>query len=146
MRAFALAALLAAIATPTWAANDAELDAIELCLGTHDNTNICIMKYSPENEARRFAKSVLFSCLGAERPNPMCARDRRLHQAALGLLMLRRKPEPVDADEVREAVLQLLVDRFGDRPLTWEAATMSLALAAFEIKQVALFAPRGTEA
>ena len=73
MRAFALAALLAAIATPTWAANDAELDAIELCLGTHDNTNICIMKYSPENEARRFAKSVLFSCLGAERPNPMCA-------------------------------------------------------------------------
>ena len=60
--------------------------------------------------------------------------------------MLRRKPEPVDADEVREAVLQLLVDRFGDRPLTWEAATMSLALAAFEIKQVALFAPRGTEA
>ena len=37
----------------------------------------------------------------------------------------------------------MLVERFDGRPLSWEDATMDLALAAFEIKQMALFALPG---
>lgn len=67
---------------------------------------------------------------------------------------MTRKPEPVGCDELKDAILAMMVERFGAtrgpaggrRPLTWEAATMGLALAAFEIKQLALFAPRGTVA
>ena len=32
----------------------------------------------------------------------------------------------------------MIVEKFGDRPLTWEDATMALSLAAFELKQAAL--------
>ena len=59
---------------------------------------------------------------------------------------MARKPEPVDPDEVKDAVLRMLVERFDGRPLSWEDATMDLALAAFEIKQMALFAPPGKHA
>jgi hypothetical protein len=54
----------------------------------------------------------------------------------------RKAPKPVGVDELKDAVLHMIVEKFGDRPLTWEDATMALALAGFEIKQAALFAPR----
>ena len=38
----------------------------------------------------------------------------------------------------------MLVERFDGRPLSWEDATMGLALAAFEFKQMALFVPPET--
>ena len=50
----------------------------------------------------------------------------------------RSKPEPVGVDEMKDAILRMIVDKFGDRPLSWEDATMALSIAAFEIKQAAL--------
>jgi len=43
------------------------------------------------------------------------------------------KPEPVGSEELKDAILAKMVERFGDRP------TMGLALASFEIKQTALW-------
>ena len=34
----------------------------------------------------------------------------------------------------------MIVEKFGDRLLTWETAEMALSVSAFEIKQSALFA------
>ena len=53
--------------------------------------------------------------------------------------MSRKKSEPVGMDEVKDAVLAMLVERFDGRMLTWQVATEGLALAAFEIKQTALW-------
>jgi hypothetical protein len=47
----------------------------------------------------------------------------------------------VGVEELKQAVLQLIVERYGGRVLTWETATQALALAAFHVKQAALFAP-----
>lgn len=52
------------------------------------------------------------------------------------------KPTLVGVDELKDAILTLIVEQFGDRVLTWEVAEMALSLAAFEIKQAALFAPK----
>ena len=41
------------------------------------------------------------------------------------------KPEPVDADEVKDAVLRMLVERFAGRPLSCEDATMGLGAGGF---------------
>jgi hypothetical protein len=49
-----------------------------------------------------------------------------------------RTSEPVGMDEVKDAVLAMLVERFDGRVLTWQVATEGLSLAAFEIKQTAL--------
>jgi hypothetical protein len=49
-----------------------------------------------------------------------------------------RTSEPVGMDEVKDAVLAMLVERFDGRRLTWQVATEGLALAAFKIKQTAL--------
>ncbi len=54
----------------------------------------------------------------------------------------RRPPKPVEVDELKDAVLRMIVEKFGDRELTWEVATQALSIAAFEIKQAAVFAPR----
>jgi hypothetical protein len=35
----------------------------------------------------------------------------------------------------------MIVEKFGDRPLSWETAEQALIWAGFEIKQAALFAP-----
>jgi hypothetical protein len=35
----------------------------------------------------------------------------------------------------------MIVERFGERQLSWETAEMALSLASLEIKQAALFAP-----
>ena len=53
--------------------------------------------------------------------------------------MSRKKSEPVGMDEVKDAVLATLVERFDGRMLTWQVATEGLAMAAFEIKQTALW-------
>lgn len=50
--------------------------------------------------------------------------------------------EEVGSEELKEAILKMIVERFGDRKITWETAERALSLAAFEIKQAALFAPR----
>ena len=53
--------------------------------------------------------------------------------------MSRKKSEPVGMDDVKDAVLAMLVERFDGRMLTWQVATEGLAMAAFEIKQTALW-------
>lgn len=47
-------------------------------------------------------------------------------------------PEPVGTDELKDAILHMIVER----PLDWQTGEGALALASFEIKQVALFEPR----
>jgi hypothetical protein len=44
--------------------------------------------------------------------------------------------------ELKDAILQAIVERFGDRALSWETVEHALSLVNFEIKQAALFAPR----
>jgi hypothetical protein len=59
--------------------------------------------------------------------------------AALALgACVGHSPEPAGVDELKDAVLRMIVERFGARPLSWEDATQALALAAFEIKQAGL--------
>lgn len=45
---------------------------------------------------------------------------------------------PVDSHEVEQAVLAMLVERFGDRPLDIETARLGLACAAFELNMMHL--------
>ena len=62
---------------------------------------------------------------------------------------MARKPkasEPVEIEELKDAVLRLMVTEFGDRPLTWETVERALALAIFEVKQHALKAISEQEA
>ena len=54
---------------------------------------------------------------------------------------MKRQPEPVGVDELAQAVLKLMVTRFGDRQLTWETVEAALKIVNFEIKQPAVFAP-----
>jgi hypothetical protein len=49
--------------------------------------------------------------------------------------------EPVDVEELKDAILRMIVREFGKRALDWKTAEMALALASFEIKMAAL---RGT--
>ena len=49
------------------------------------------------------------------------------------------KPVPVAVDELKDAILQMIMERFKDRHLTWEDADMALRLVAFEIKQAVMF-------
>ena len=49
--------------------------------------------------------------------------------------------EYVSADEVKDAVLRILKQRFHSRTLSWQDAMQGLASAALEIKQMELFAP-----
>jgi hypothetical protein len=50
----------------------------------------------------------------------------------------RRQPEPVGVEELKNAILHLIVDKFDGRPLNWETVEQALALAAVDIKQAAL--------
>jgi hypothetical protein len=47
-------------------------------------------------------------------------------------------PKPVDCDEVKEAVLTMILERFQGRPIAWDTIERGLALACFECKQAAL--------
>lgn len=56
-----------------------------------------------------------------------------------------KPPAPVEVDELKDAILRMIVREFGDRPLDVETAMMALSIAGFEIKQAAVFAPRSAE-
>jgi hypothetical protein len=53
----------------------------------------------------------------------------------------KRKPEPVSEDELKDAILAMIVEKFGDRTLEWETVERALKIVNFEVKQAALFAP-----
>ena len=62
---------------------------------------------------------------------------------------MARKPKPVGSEELKDAILHLMVTRFGDRPLDWETVERACDLVNFEVKQcavastrLAVFAPR----
>jgi hypothetical protein len=55
---------------------------------------------------------------------------------------MSRKPQPVGSEELKDAILALIVRDFGDRALDWETVERALSLVNFEIKQAAVFAPR----
>jgi hypothetical protein len=56
---------------------------------------------------------------------------------------MKRKREPTDVgvDELADAVLRMIVEKFGDRVLTWETVEQALSIVNFEVKQAAVFAP-----
>jgi hypothetical protein len=64
--------------------------------------------------------------------------------------MKRKRRHPaggeVGVDELKDAILYMIVERFGDRRLTLETVEMALSLVGFEIKQAVVFAPSGTPA
>ena len=49
------------------------------------------------------------------------------------------KPE-VGSEELKDAILAMMVEKFGDRALSWETVEHALSLVNFEIKQAAMFA------
>jgi hypothetical protein len=54
----------------------------------------------------------------------------------------RPKPgEPVSVEELKDEILRMIVERFDGRPLSWDVCEHALSIAAFEIKQAAMFAP-----
>jgi hypothetical protein len=52
--------------------------------------------------------------------------------------MARRAPESVGVEELKDAVLHMIVARFDGRPHVWVIATEALSIAAFDSKQAAL--------
>jgi hypothetical protein len=54
---------------------------------------------------------------------------------------MSRKPKPVEEDELADAVLHMIIDRFGDRQLDWETVERALKVVNFKVKQAAMFAP-----
>jgi hypothetical protein len=56
-----------------------------------------------------------------------------------------RKPE-VGSEELKDAILSMIVEKFGDRALSWETVKHTLSLVNFEIKQAAMFAPQSRSA
>jgi hypothetical protein len=57
---------------------------------------------------------------------------------------MTRKPKPVDVDELQRAILRTIVREFDGRSLDVDTATQALALAAFELKMVAIRAVAAT--
>ena len=53
----------------------------------------------------------------------------------------RKKPTIVEEDEIVEAILHMLVEKFGDRVVEWQTIERALAYVGFKIKEAALFAP-----
>jgi hypothetical protein len=51
------------------------------------------------------------------------------------------KPEPVGIEELKDAVLRMMIDKFDGRHLDWQTVDQALALVNFEVKQLAVFAP-----
>jgi len=45
----------------------------------------------------------------------------------------------VTVEELKDAILHMVVERFGDRTLDWQTFERATALANFEVKQAALF-------
>lgn len=53
--------------------------------------------------------------------------------------------EPVDVDELTDALLRTIVEGFGDRPLTVQTLERAVAFVLLEAKQAALFGGGSTE-
>jgi hypothetical protein len=53
-----------------------------------------------------------------------------------------RKLGEVGSEERKDAILAMIVEKFGDRALLWQTVEHALALVNFEIKQAAMLAPR----
>lgn len=51
-------------------------------------------------------------------------------------------PKEVGSEELKDAILEMMVERFGNRVITWETVELALKLVNFEVKQATLFAPR----
>jgi len=52
--------------------------------------------------------------------------------------MVKSAPKPVDMDEIRDAVLTMITERFAGRPIGMETIERGLALACFQVKMQAL--------
>ena len=52
-----------------------------------------------------------------------------------------RKKKLLGSEELKDAILKMIVEKFGDRELDWETVDRALTLVGFEVKQAALFAP-----
>jgi hypothetical protein len=50
--------------------------------------------------------------------------------------------EPVGSEELKDAILATIVEKFGDRALSWETVEHALSLVNFEVKQAAMFGGR----
>jgi hypothetical protein len=51
----------------------------------------------------------------------------------------RKRPvEPVGVEELKEAVLRMIVEKFDGKELTWETVERALSLVNFEVKQAAV--------
>lgn len=48
------------------------------------------------------------------------------------------KPKPVERDELKTAILRMIVEKFGDRPLSWETVQEALREVNIEIKHATL--------
>ena len=53
----------------------------------------------------------------------------------------RRPPEPVGSEELKDAILAMMVRAFGDRPLDWETVGARASAGEFRDQAVAMFAP-----
>jgi hypothetical protein len=51
-------------------------------------------------------------------------------------------PRPVQPEELKFAILEAIVEKFGDRPLSWETVEEALREVNIEVKMMALRANR----
>jgi hypothetical protein len=49
-----------------------------------------------------------------------------------------KPPAPVGVDELKAAILRMIVEKFGDRPLNWETVEAALREVNYEAKMPAL--------
>jgi hypothetical protein len=50
----------------------------------------------------------------------------------------KQPPKPVEVEELREAILRTIVEKFGDRPLSWETVEEALKAVNYEAKMASL--------
>lgn len=79
MRTIALAALVVALATPAWAANDEKPEPaspFDLCWQAGTTTVVCAMKYGTEAYALETARRVLQDCRPRDATDTSCDEAR----------------------------------------------------------------------
>ena len=52
------------------------------------------------------------------------------------------KSDEVGSEELKDAILGMIVEKFGDRALLWETVEHALSLVNFEVRQAAMFGGR----
>jgi hypothetical protein len=55
---------------------------------------------------------------------------------------MARRLEPVGVEDLKDAVLHMIVERFDGRSLDWKRVEQALSWVNFEVKQATLFAPK----